>query len=130
MEQLAVLSDLHANLSALKAVCSDLEQRGLTRAVVLGDLVGYLTRPNQVTALVSQMGWPVIRGNYDRAVLEGPGNGADKFLKPGIGPEPKGIFHWTCGRVNPETTRFLRELPAELRFQFGRVDCLAVARQP
>ena len=130
MEQLAVLSDLHANLSALKVVFSDLEKRGLGRAVVLGDVVGYLTRPNQVADLVRQKGWPVIRGNYDRAVVEGPENGADAYLKPGIGPEPRGIFNWTCNRVAPATLQYLAGLPGEHRFQFGGVDCLAVHGSP
>ena len=130
MEQLAVLSDLHANLNALRAVITDLDQRRIQRVVVLGDVVGYLARPNRVAALVRQKGWPIIRGNYDQAVLEGPETGPDRFLKKGMGPEPRRIYEWTHRRVAPETLDFLSRLPLEYRFRFQGADCLAVHGSP
>ncbi len=92
MAPLAVLSDLHANLGALRAVSEDLERRGLGhRVLVLGDLVGYLTRPNQVATWVEQRGWQSLAGNYDRAVLAG-GN-------PGIEPPYGGSFPAACRAI-------------------------------
>ncbi len=114
MPRLAVLSDLHANLSALEAVAADLQRRGVDRVVVLGDLVGYLARPNQVAARVARAGWSAIAGNYDLAVLTGGRRGADTYLKPGIGPEPRAIFAWTEQRLHPATRRFLASLPTFL----------------
>ena len=100
MTRLAVLSDLHANLSAIRVVRADLARRGVDQVLVLGDVVGYLARPNRVAGLVAEAGWHTIAGNYDLAVLTGGQRGADKFLKPGIGPEPRAIFAWTEQRVH------------------------------
>jgi len=128
--RLAVLSDLHANLTALQAVLEDLERRGLTQVLVLGDLVGYLTRPNQVVALVEKRGWPCLAGNYDQAVLAGGEAGIEQFLKPGIGPEPRAVFSWTERRVNQATRAFLAGLPGQLSLELDGCGLLAVHGSP
>jgi diadenosine tetraphosphatase ApaH/serine/threonine PP2A family protein phosphatase len=50
------------------------------------------------------------------AVLTGGETGIDRFLKPGIGPEPREVFAWTQKQVNESTRRFLAALPGQLRF--------------
>ena len=114
MTTLAVLSDLHANLSALRAVQADLARRNVEQVLVLGDLVGYLPRPNQVTQAVARSGWPCVAGNYDLAVLAGGEQGVEDFLRPGIGPGPRAVFAWTEQRVWGETRDFLSKLPHEI----------------
>src|SRR4051812_2830707 len=42
---LAIISDIHANLEALTAVLADIEARGVTRIICLGDVVGYGPNP-------------------------------------------------------------------------------------
>lgn len=130
MSRLAVLSDLHGNLSALSAVEADLARQGVDHVLVLGDLVGYLARPNQVAARVAARGWPALAGNYDRAVLTGGEEGVNRFLKPGIGPLPRRIYHWTCQRVTRQTRSFLGTLPFFLRLDLAGVGILAVHGSP
>lgn len=130
MARLAVLSDLHANLSALRAVARDLARRGLDRVLVLGDLVGYLTRPNQVAALVQAAGWPCLAGNYDQAVLAGGPAGLAEFLKPGIGPEPRAVFAWTEQRVRPDTRNYLASLPSQITQELAGCRLLAAHGSP
>jgi len=43
--RVGVLSDVHANLPALQAVLAELEQCGVDRLFVAGDLVGYGGQP-------------------------------------------------------------------------------------
>ncbi len=45
--RLAILSDVHANLEALKAVISDIEQSNIEKVVFLGDIVGYGADPDK-----------------------------------------------------------------------------------
>ncbi|MCF8034834.1 MAG: metallophosphatase family protein [Desulfarculaceae bacterium] len=130
MSRLAVLSDLHANLSALRVVRADLVRRGVDRVVVLGDLTGYLARPNRVVDAVVLAGWQCIAGNYDLAVLRGGREGADKYLKPGIGPEPRAIFAWTEQRLHAASREFLATLPENLRLDTPAGDLLAVHGSP
>ena len=46
--QLAILSDIHANLHALEAAWQDLEQQHPEAVYCLGDLVGYGAYPKEV----------------------------------------------------------------------------------
>ena len=127
---LAVLSDLHGNLSAWRAVREELDRLAPDVVVVLGDLVGYLTRPNQVVAEVARAGWPCLAGNYDLAVLAGGEDGIDRFLKPGIGPEPRAVFAWTEDRVTPQTRDWLAALPGRLELTLGGRRVLACHGSP
>jgi len=128
--RLAVLSDLHANLTACQAVAADLERRGADLVLVLGDLVGYLTRPNQVVEMVRRAGWSCLAGNYDQAVLTGGPAGIDRFLKPGIGPEPRAVFAWTEAAVDQATRAFLAGLPESISLKIDGQALLAVHGSP
>lgn len=134
MSTLAVLSDLHGNLSALEAAEADLARRKVDQVVILGDLVGYLTRPNRVVKRVAlrmaQKGWQALAGNYDLAVVTGGDEGAERFLKPGIGEMPRQVFDWTCQKVGPHIRELLSMLPRDLSFELAGVPCLAVHGSP
>ena len=64
----AILSDVHANLQALRAVVEDIAAFGLKRIYCLGDIVGY--GPNPKECLDEAMKFDVtIVGNHDEALL-------------------------------------------------------------
>lgn len=128
--RLAVLSDLHGNLSALRAVMEQLERIKPQAVVVLGDLVGYLCRPNQVVQAVRAAGWPCLKGNYDLAVLTGGETGIEQYLKPGIGPEPRAVFAWSEQRTNQASRDYLGSLPGTIRMNINGVRVLACHGSP
>lgn len=63
---IALLSDVHANLTALEAVLEDVP-RGAT-LWVMGDTVGYGPDPSEVLALLRERGARMVAGNHDLAV--------------------------------------------------------------
>ena len=65
--RLAVLSDIHANLTALDAVRADMP--AVDEVWVLGDIVGYGPRPNEVIAVLQAMGARSVLGNHDGAAI-------------------------------------------------------------
>lgn len=73
MDRVAIFSDIHANLPALEAVLSDMDEQGLSYRYCLGDLVGYATFPNEVVQVIREREIPCIMGNYDLGV----GNDSD-----------------------------------------------------
>jgi diadenosine tetraphosphatase ApaH/serine/threonine PP2A family protein phosphatase len=82
---IAVLSDVHANLEALRAVLADLARRGATAVYCLGDVVGY--GPDPRACLDLAMAWRVVLlGNHDEAALLGP---------DGFGPAAERAALWT-----------------------------------
>lgn len=68
----AIISDIHGNLDALQAVFEDIDQRGITKAVCLGDIVGYGPNPCECLDLVMQRCDWSLMGNHDFAVLYEP----------------------------------------------------------
>lgn len=68
--KLAIVSDIHGNLTALDAVLADLERVGPDRVVQGGDLVVNGPRPAECLAAVRERGWAGIRGNTDQALWD------------------------------------------------------------
>ena len=64
----AILSDLHANYTALSAVLDDCKQCGVESIVCLGDIVGYGPQPSETLALIRSVATAIIAGNHDDAV--------------------------------------------------------------
>ena len=67
--RVAVLSDIHGNLPALRAVLSDLEQEDVRSVVVAGDTISG-PWPVEVFDAVAALAAGVVRGNADREVLQ------------------------------------------------------------
>lgn len=75
-DKLIILSDIHANLSALDAVVKDIEWRGLRPdgIVLLGDLINYGMRPNETITALGGFPWPLlvnIFGNHEKSLTDG-----------------------------------------------------------
>ena len=70
---IVILSDIHGNIEALRAVVSDLDNRGFDcnkdTLVSLGDQVGYGPRPLEVLEELGLLGAFVLSGNHENAVL-------------------------------------------------------------
>lgn len=63
--RIAVVSDIHANLTALDAVIADLQTIGADLVVHGGDLMGGGTRPAEVIDRIRDLNWPGVFGNTD-----------------------------------------------------------------
>jgi predicted phosphodiesterase len=122
--RLALLSDIHGNAIALKAVLADIEQRGGVDAVwVLGDLVALGPDPIGVLECVAAL--PHVRctrGNTDRYVVTGerpPPTMTEVQQNLALLPvllEIAGTFAWTHGAVTAAGWRdWLADLPLEVR---------------
>lgn len=66
--KLAVIADLHANLTATLAVHADIKRRGIQNIWTLGDLVGKGPRPREVVDWVQAHSDVVVMGNWDARV--------------------------------------------------------------
>ena len=60
--RLAVLSDIHGNLEALKQVLADMKGLRIDQRICLGDMVGYGPDPEAVVRLIRRLkpsSWPI-----------------------------------------------------------------------
>jgi len=107
--RLAVLSDIHANLSALRAVLEDAAQHGPDAYVVAGDLVGGPQPVETIQILREFRAW-VILGNADGNVLRfGAGNAPADWLNS----HQWAVRRWTFNQLDRECLDFLRSLPEQ-----------------
>ncbi len=67
----ALISDIHSNLEALRAVLDDIRSQGVSEIYCLGDIIGYGPNPRECLDLVMRMP-VVILGNHDQAALFDP----------------------------------------------------------
>ena len=71
---LAIISDIHGNLDALQTVLGEIERRGVTDILCLGDIIGYGPNPIECLDLVMQRCNVTLMGNHDFAVFYEPYN--------------------------------------------------------
>jgi len=65
MPKIAILSDVHSNLPALKAVLRDVAETGADQILFGGDTVGYAAQPDECVSLVRETGGVCVLGNHD-----------------------------------------------------------------
>lgn len=68
MEKIAILSDVHGNLTALQTVLSDIENRGITKIYCLGDSVIKCANPDKVIDILKEKCQVMLLGNCDEII--------------------------------------------------------------
>lgn len=66
----AAVADIHGNALALEAVIEDLQREGIDQIVNLGDVLSGPIDPAGVAERIIPLGWPTVRGNHDRYLIE------------------------------------------------------------
>lgn len=108
-----VISDIHANLTALEAVLSDAEERGSSQSSYdavwcLGDLVGYGPDPNECVERVRELpDLLCLIGNHDQAAL-----GLTPLTR--FNHDAREAAAWTRETLEEGNATFLRSLPSAI----------------
>jgi len=100
-----ILSDIHANLEALRVVLADARIKEFDAVLLLGDVVGYGPDPDAVIATIEALPIPVhsVRGNHDRVACGI--TGAENFHS-----RAAAAAVWTASHISPSSRRFLQAL--------------------
>lgn len=105
--RLAIISDIHANVDALRAVLAHIDARGDRQIVCLGDLVGYNAFPRETLELMRARGIASVHGNHDLMALN--------WLPIEGGPQAQAAIRWTRAVLGADDLDYLANLPASLR---------------
>jgi putative phosphoesterase len=116
-DQIAVITDIHANLPALEATVGRIGERGIEAIHCGGDLVGYGPHPNEVCALIEKRGISTIYGNYDYAIARDLEDCGCAYRDPHEREIGQLSVDWTLKHTNERSKRFMHDLPFDLRFQ-------------
>lgn len=114
-----LISDIHSNLEALNAVLGEARYR---KVLCAGDYCGYGANPNEVVEIAIKHNIPGCLGNHDSACLT-----EDIF---GFNPFAAEAVRWTFRRLNPESRKFLMNLPKILRVDVEGVKICMVHGSP
>ena len=111
----ALISDVHANLPALRAVLDHVDGSADIDAIYhLGDLVGYAPWPNETVDLLRKRGIAGIAGNYDSTVGTDYKHCGCRYEDPHQEELSHLSFAWTKRHVSVDTKRYLAGLPFRL----------------
>jgi len=102
--KLAIVSDIHANLEALRATLAEISAHPVDRIVCLGDIVGYNANPAECIALLRQFDPVCVAGNHDRAVT-------GQITTDGFTHTAARAVRWTRPRLNADALDYLAALP-------------------
>jgi diadenosine tetraphosphatase ApaH/serine/threonine PP2A family protein phosphatase len=102
--RVGLLSDIHANWSALQAVWQDIKGQGLDCIYSLGDNVGYGPDPQAVTAFLYQQGVLSVQGNHEQGLID-PG------CLAWFNAQARQALEQTSSLIDPEWIRVLAEYP-------------------
>ena len=106
--RLAIISDVHANVDALRAVLEDIRSSGAPEVLCLGDLVGYNSFPRETLALLRDSGVRSVHGNHDLMALA-------RLSEAGCSSLGRKAIRWTREVLTDEDRWYLARLPGELR---------------
>jgi len=126
----AVITDIHANLPALRAVLARIDELDIERVFCGGDLVGYGPHPDQVCALIAGHEMPTIYGNYDYAIARDERDCGCAYVTPHDRELGQRSVDWTLANTSEQSKDFMRGLPFDLHFPLGHATVHLVHGSP
>lgn len=103
----AIVSDIHANRQAWKAVWLDIRSLGADQVICLGDVVGYGPCPGEVLEALYTSVDVFLLGNHDAAVCG--------LMDPApFNDSARQVIAWTRERLDGRARRFLADQPLTL----------------
>ncbi len=95
MEKIAIISDIHSNITAFKTVLEDIEKRKIKRIFCLGDLTLKGSSPCEVLDLAKEKCEVIVKGNTDDSTVNDEGK----------------HYNWHREKLGKERIKFLDNLP-------------------
>ncbi len=109
--QILLISDIHANYPALKAVEHFFGKRNFEYIINSGDSVVYAPFPNETLAWLKSKNTLSILGNTDKKVLKLLRS--DTFKKPSK-YDKRIMYHWTAEHLSEDNSSYLQSLSKKL----------------
>ena len=103
--KIAIISDVHGNLEALKTVLSDIKNRGITEIYCLGDMVHKGTHQKECLKLIKENCKVILKGNCDDYFTK------EHDLNSVESEIGKKRIIWNSSMLDEEEKQYLQSLP-------------------
>jgi predicted phosphodiesterase len=113
IERIALISDIHGNLPALEAVLANIDRRGITRIMCLGDIAGKGPDGSKSVDICRIRCEVVIRGNWDEGLAK-----------------RHTLLEWYWEELGDERCDWLGQLPFHADFELGTMKVRLVHASP
>lgn len=113
--RIGIISDVHSNIDALKAVYQEFTQQHVDKIICCGDIIGLGAHPEECIQFIQSIQpqiLSIVRGNHENYLLkELPVYDHNDPTKPQI-PEPiLDLFRWNHSRISQSSVNYLNNLP-------------------
>ena len=102
--KIAIISDIHGNLEALKSVLNDIESKNINKIYCLGDIIAKGSHPKECIDLIKEKCEVVLKGNCDEYFA------SDVDLTGKTAQEVDRI-KWNKSMLDEKSTNYLVSLP-------------------
>ena len=103
--KIAIISDIHGNLEALKATLKDIEERKVEKIICLGDIIAKGVHPKECLALIRTKCEIVLQGNCD-IYFSTEHRNIDEMDE-----QERKRIKWNQSLINKEDREYLLNLP-------------------
>ena len=103
--KIAIISDIHGNLEALKATLKDIEKRKVDKIICLGDIIAKGVHPKECLALIRTKCEIVLQGNCD-IYFSTEHKNIDE-----VDEQERKRIKWNQSLINKEDREYLLNLP-------------------
>lgn len=107
--KIGLVSDIHSNLAAFKAVLKDMPK--VNEIICAGDLVGYAAEPNEVVKLSRSKGIRSVMGNHDYAAVS-------RDVR-NLNDRAAAAAAWTSNKLTKENIDYLASFPTHFELKIG-----------
>lgn len=117
--RIALISDIHGNNIALRAVLDDIDRRGADAIVCLGDIAALGPCPAETVQMIRDLGCPCVMGNHDAFM-----NDPELIRSYTDVPEVLAAVDWSRDRLTRDDLAFLASFPGSLEISMNPGACL------
>ena len=103
--RIAIISDIHGNLEALKTTLQDIERRNVDKIICLGDIIAKGVHPKECIKLVKEKCDIVLQGNCDRYFS------SEHKEKEELSLQEQRRIEWNQSLITDEDRKYLLNLP-------------------
>ncbi len=104
MKKIAIFSDIHGNLQALKSIIEDIDKENFDEVICLGDIVGVGPNPKECLDLIMDSKIKMVKGNHEIYQI-------DSEIRKRLSLNEEEHRKWITSLLTDEELKYINDLP-------------------